>query len=371
MGCWPTPLKQLCEVAELRRGLDHAVLHADQSVPNMPMAHLCNDHIVPIRQPCQADWLPQHALTQNCCLHRKGLRSFISTHVKIREKNKSVAFIFLFSVWFILLWVSVLNITRLMCAKTHLLHAFVAFMVMLQRQTEVTQANPVPAGVNRFSYDCGWAHNQYGDKDPDDRSCVCGGSCRDKTRRQGEGYGAERGRSSRSISIPELLSTAAATGSLFVHVWYELCVQVFITHHSLWLCLHFLTADHPRSQATASCSWTSLQPKPFVSSQTHSSQWGRLPARGRRGGSRCGRSRRLRRPCWRSVWSASGWGPPQTARTWNRVQCPPAGGLFSRWCWQGGWTWPRCRAELRWSPPEPWPAARLQDMEALGEKDRH
>lgn len=47
-----------------------------------------------------------------------------------------------------------------------------------------TQANPVSAGVNRFSYDDGWSHDDSGYEDTDDRSCVGRGGCRDKTRWQ-------------------------------------------------------------------------------------------------------------------------------------------------------------------------------------------
>lgn len=51
-------------------------------------------------------------------------------------------------------------------------------------EKKCTQTNPVSAGVNSFSYDCGRAHDQCSDKDPDDRSCVCRGGCWDKTRQR-------------------------------------------------------------------------------------------------------------------------------------------------------------------------------------------
>lgn len=46
------------------------------------------------------------------------------------------------------------------------------------RCSRVTQAYPVAAGVKNFSQHGGWAHNQHGDKDPNDDACVGRGGCR-------------------------------------------------------------------------------------------------------------------------------------------------------------------------------------------------
>lgn len=87
----------------------------------------------------------------------------------------------------------------LTCAKSNLLHACVTSTLMLQTSTTtVTQADPVSAGVNSFSYDGGRSHDQRSYKDPDDCSCVCGGGCRHKTRRQ-EGIMKEKKREEQQV----------------------------------------------------------------------------------------------------------------------------------------------------------------------------
>lgn len=59
--------------------------------------------------------------------------------------------------------------------------AFVTSVLILQRWTKVTQANSVSAGINCFSYDSGWSHDQCSYKDPDDGSSVCRRGCLRKT----------------------------------------------------------------------------------------------------------------------------------------------------------------------------------------------
>lgn len=98
----------------------------------------------------------------------------------------------------------------------------------------------------------------------------------------------------------------------------------------------------------------------------HLSPSGWPPAHGRRAGSHCGRSRRLRRLCWRWGWSAGNWGRSLRGRTWIRVGWAPAEGLSSRWCRRQERRRSQCRWGWCWNPPASPPKVHPEGTVILG-----